>query len=100
MHQNYTNLYMNDLISLFKKDLYLLVEDLTDKKFIDTVEKNNISIDFSSKSKKGDLSTNIFLMLSKKCVDKNFDLKTYFCRVELIKLECTSETDIIDLFWS
>ena len=93
---------MNDLISLFKKDLYLLVEDLIDKKFIDTVEKNNISIDFSSKSKKGDLSTNIFLMLSKKCVDKNFDLKTYllnyFKNLNYVEKIEIAEVGFINLF--
>ena len=54
---------MNDLISVFKKDLYKLIEDLQNKKIINDFNLGSISIDYSSKSKKGDLSTNIFLIL-------------------------------------
>ena len=68
---------MPDLISLFKKDLYRLVLDLKKNKKIDIFDKKNLSIDYSSKSKQGDLSSNILLILIKKNLDKDFDLKNY-----------------------
>ena len=68
---------MNDLISVFKNDLYKLIEDLQSKKIINNFNLKNISIDYSSKSKKGDLSSNILLILIKKNLKKNFDLKDY-----------------------
>ena len=55
---------MNDLISVFKKDLYKLIGDLKNKKIINDFNLCSISIDYSSKSKKGDLSTNIFIALN------------------------------------
>ena len=71
------NLYMNDLISVFKKDLYRLIEVLQNKKIINDFNLGSISIDYSSQSKKGDLSTNIFLILDRMNLNKNFDLKDY-----------------------
>lgn len=73
----YTNLYMNDLISIFKNDLHKLIKNLEDKKIIKNFNLTNISIDFSSKSKQGDLSSNILLMLMKSNIDKHFDIKSY-----------------------
>ena len=53
---------MNDLLSLIKKDLTNLIEKL----FNDDVIKNNISnkltIDYNSKSKQGDLSSNVLFI--------------------------------------
>ena len=68
---------MTDIISLFKSDIYNGINYLESKNIIKDFNKNNLSIDFSSKSKQGDLSTNIFLVLSKKKIDNNFDLKDY-----------------------
>ncbi len=68
---------MNDLISIFKKDLYDLIYDLENKGIISNFKKSNVSIDYSSKSKQGDLSTNIFILLSKQKLIKEFDLRKY-----------------------
>ena len=38
--------------------------------------KKSISIDFSSKSRQGDISSNFYLVAIKKNLDKKFDLKT------------------------
>ena len=68
---------MNDIITLFKEDLHLLIDDLIKKSIIKDFEKKNIGIDYSSKNKQGDISTNIFLLLLKKNIDKNFNIKKY-----------------------
>ena len=68
---------MSDFISLFKEDLYKLTEDLKKKGIIKEFNKEKISVDHSSKSKKGHLSTNIFIILLKKNLKKNFKLKNY-----------------------
>ena len=54
---------MTDLISLFKKDIFNLIDDLKNKKLINKINNNSISIDYSSNSRQGDLSTNILLIL-------------------------------------
>ena len=68
---------MSDLISVFKYDLYKLIRNLQNKKIINDFNLESISIDYSSKSKKGDLSTNIFLLLIKINLDNKFNLKDY-----------------------
>ena len=80
---------MNDLISIFKKDLYKLIDDLKKKKIINDFNLYSISIDYSSKSKKGDLSTNIFLILNEKKLDKVFNLKDYVANffIDLVYVE-------------
>ena len=69
---------MSDLITLFKKDVFNLIDDLENKKIIDNIKKNSISIDYASKSKQGDLSTNILLVLFKNNLDQDFDIKNIF----------------------
>ena len=68
---------MTNIISLFKNDLYKLIDDLESKKNIVDFRKNSISIDYSSKSKQGDLSTNILLILRKKNLNKDFNIESY-----------------------
>ena len=63
---------MNDLLSLIKKDFTSLIEKL----FNDDVIKNNISnkltIDYNSKSKQGDLSSNVLFILKGQILNKSF----------------------------
>ena len=66
MPLNYTGLFMSDIITLFENDLKILLDKLNNIQIIENVNIENISIDYSSKSKQGDLSTNIFLILNKK----------------------------------
>ena len=68
---------MSDLITLFKKDVFNLIDDLENKKIIDNIKKNSISIDYASKSKQGDLSTNILLVLFKNNLEQDVDMKKY-----------------------
>ena len=68
---------MNNLISTFKFDLFNLIDILKNKKIIKDFKKENISIDYSSKSKQGDLSTNILILLQKKKLDNNFNLTIF-----------------------
>ena len=50
---------MNDYISELKKDLLYLLDKLIKQKVIDqSLNKINLSIDYLSKSKQGDISTN------------------------------------------
>jgi len=84
---------MSDLITLFKKDIFNLIDDLENKEIIDNVKKNSISIDYSSKSKQGDLSTNILLILLKKNLDKEFNINKYITNY-LLNLEYVKEIEI------
>ena len=68
---------MNDLLSLIKKDLTNLIEKL----FNDDVIRNNISnkltIDYNSKSKQGDLSSNLLFILKGQILNKSFNINEY-----------------------
>ena len=68
---------MTSIISLFKNDLYNLIDDLESKKTIVDLNRSSLSIDYSSKSRQGDLSTNTLLILRKKNLDKNFNIDSY-----------------------
>ena len=66
------NDHINILLNFFKE----YIKDLLTHKIISGVNKKNINIDFNSKSKQGDVSSNFFLLIKKKILDKNFDLKS------------------------
>jgi arginyl-tRNA synthetase len=68
---------MTSVISLFKSDLYNLIDNLESKKTIVDFNRSSLSIDHSSKSRQGDLSTNTLLILRKKNLDKNFNIDSY-----------------------
>ena len=74
MRLNFTDHYMNDYITEFKKDLNKIINDLIEKNIINDFNFNKLSIDYSSKSKQGDISTNLFLILLKQNLKKNYDL--------------------------
>ena len=80
---------MIDLVTLFKKDVFNLVNYLKNSRIIDNFNTDSVSIDYSSKSRQGDFSTNILLVLSKKKLDKDFDIKkyvsNYFLNLEYIE---------------
>ena len=84
---------MNDLLSLIKKDL----TNLTEKLFIDDVIKNNISnkltIDYNSKSKQGDLSSNVLFILKGEILNKDFNINQYIENY-LTNLEYIDSIDI------
>ena len=67
---------MIDYLSELKKDLLNLINYLLQEKIIQKDFKiNNISIDYLSKSKKGDVSTNLFILLKKNKIDKEINLE-------------------------
>ena len=67
---------MNDFISELKKDLLYLLDSLIKQKIIDqSLNKTNLSIDYLSKSKQGDISTNLFILLKQHLIDHKHDLK-------------------------
>ena len=84
---------MSDIILLFKNDLIKLINLLEKDKIIINFKKNNINIDYSSKSKQGHLSTNIFLLLLKEKINKDFNLKDYIVNY-LNNIEYIDNVDI------
>ena len=66
MPQNFINLFMNDYISILKKDLLKFIDKLIDTNIINSsFNKSSFSLDFMSKSKQGDVSTNLLIVLEK-----------------------------------
>jgi len=75
MHLNSISLYMNDFVSIFLKDISSIVDKLIDTIIIESsFDKSMISIDYLSKSKQGDISTNLLIVLRKFLINKNFNL--------------------------
>ena len=93
---------MTNIISLFKIDLYNLIDTLESKKTIIDFNKNSLSIDYSSKSKQGDLSTNILLILRKKNLNKDFNLDSYvsnfFTNLEYIEKIEIAKAGFVNIF--
>ena len=93
---------MPNIISLFKIDLYNLIDDLESKKTIIDFNKNSLSIDYSSKSKQGDLSTNILLILRKKNLNKDFNLDSYvsnfFTNLQYIEKILIAKAGFVNIF--
>ncbi len=86
MLQNYTNQFMNDYISILKNDFLKIANDLISSQIIDkNINLQNISIDFNSKSKQGDVSSNFFIFSRKYLFDKNYKLDKKI-EEELLKL--------------
>jgi len=69
---------MNNFLTILKKDLFLLIDKLISNNIINSsFKKNSISIDYLSKSKQGDVSSNFYILIKKKLIDSEFDLKTF-----------------------
>ena len=67
---------MNDYISILKKDLIDLIDNLIKTNIVNQdFKKGNLTIDYLSKSKQGDVSTNLFILLISQLNKKNYDLK-------------------------
>ena len=94
MHPIFINPYMTDYISIFKKDLNKIINALIEKNIIHDFNFNKLSIDYSSKSKQGDLSTNLYLILLRQNIKKNYDLKDYIFKV-LSSLKYIEKIDIV-----
>ena len=67
---------MNDHISILKKDLLQIIDSLIVNKIIDSsFKKLNLSIDFMSNSRQGDVSSNLFIILKKFLIKEKYNLK-------------------------
>ena len=95
MRLNFTDHYMNDYITEFKKDLNKIINDLIEKNIVNDFNFNKLSIDYSSKSKQGDISTNLFLILLKQNLKKNYDLKDHIFKF-LSSLHYIEKIDIVN----
>ena len=68
---------MNDLLSLIKKDLTSLIEKLFNEDVIKNNISNKLTIDYNSKSKQGDLSSNLLFILKGQILNKSFNINEY-----------------------
>ena len=84
---------MNDHISKLLNFFNQYLKDLSTHKIISEANKKNINIDYNSKSKQGDVSSNFFLVIQKKILDKNFDLKSDL-KNKLIQFEFIEKFEI------
>ena len=84
---------MNDHISKLLNFFNQYLKDLSTRNILSEVNIKNINVDYNSKSKKGDVSSNFFLVIQKKILDKNFDLKSDL-ENKLIKFEFIEKTEI------
>ena len=66
---------MNNHIELLHNYFIKYSRDSIDKNLFENINTKSISIDFSSKSRKGDISSNFYLVAIKKIKDKNFNFK-------------------------
>ena len=85
---------MSDYLFILKNDLFIIANKLIEKNLINqSFNLSNISIDYQSKSKKGDVSTNLFILLNKNINDKNFNINI-FVQNELDDLKYISKAEI------
>ncbi len=66
---------MNNHIDLLYNYLFEYAETLINNKKLNEFNKKSISIDFSSKSRQSDISTNFYLVTIKKIINKDYNLK-------------------------
>ena len=66
MHQDYLKKYMNSHIDLLYDFFSEYVDTCLKKNIFNEFNKKSISIDFSSKSRQGDISSNFYLVAIKK----------------------------------
>ena len=66
---------MNNHIDILNNFFLSYANNLTKKKLSESINSKSISIDFSSKSRQGDISSNFYLVVIKKIKDKKFNFK-------------------------
>ena len=95
---------MSDHISKLLIFFNEYIKDLLNHKIISEVNKKNINIDYNSKSKQGDVSSNFFLLIQKKVLDKNFDLKSdlgsKLSKFDFIEKAEISNSGFINIFFN
>ena len=92
------NSYINKLLDFF----YEYTDELYSKKLIFNINKNQISIDYLSNNKKGDIASNFFLIIRKKIIDKNYNfeenLKYKISKIDFINRFEISKNGFINFF--
>ena len=81
------NNYIQELLNFF----YKYSEELLSNKVISEINKKQISVDFLSKNKKGDIASNYYLIIRKKIIDIDYDFENNF-KNQVLKI------DFIDRF--
>ena len=84
---------MNNHIEVLKSFFISYANNLSKQNLSEVINSKSISIDFSSKSRRGDISSNFYLVVIKKIKDKKFDLKNDLLR-ELNKLKLIKKCEI------
>ena len=82
---------MNNYIQKLLEFLHIYTQELFSQKIISEINVNQISIDYLSNNKKGDIASNFFLIIRKKILDQNFNFENNFN-------EKVSKIDFIDRF--
>ena len=75
MQQGFIRNYMNNHIELLHNHFIEYAKNAINNDLFKDFNNKSISIDYSSKSRKGDISSNFYLIAIKKIIDKNFNLK-------------------------
>ena len=92
------NSYINKLLDFF----YEYTDELYSKKLIFNINKNQISIDYLSNNKKGDIASNFFLIIRKKILDKTYDFEENFkhkiSKIDFIQSFEISKNGFINFF--
>ncbi len=82
---------MNNYIQILLNFLHKYADELFYNKIISNINVNQISIDYLSNNKRGDIASNFFLIINKKIIDKNYDFNSSFKKK-------ISEINFIDTF--
>ncbi len=69
---------MNNYIQVLLNFFYEYTDELISKNVILNINKKQISIDYLSNNKKGDIASNFFLIIKKKIIDKNYIFENDF----------------------
>ena len=87
---------MINYINHFLNDLFLIITRLKNDSILENdFDFKLVTIDFFSKSKKGDISTNLLLVLKKNIIKKNFDINN-FLHEEINKIQYVNEIEIAE----
>lgn len=84
---------MNNHIEILLNHLNQYVDNCITNNVINDFNRKSISIDFSSKSRQGDISSNFYLVAIKKIIDKNYNFKDEIIK-EITKLSLVDKCEI------
>ncbi len=92
------NSYIQKLLNFF----YDFTDELTSNNIISEISKKQISIDFLSKNKKGDIASNFLLIIKKKIINKNYnfesDLNEKISKIDFIDYYEISSNGFLNFF--